>query len=89
MRVPDQILKTALFLGVLTGEGEKYFGTGFIITVAYGRGHVFETKHPEGGVTTIRVPFAFLVTAKHVAETLEGQTFIFELTKQTVAESQS
>ncbi len=81
MRVPDQILKTAIFLGVLTGDGEQYLGTGFIITVAYGRGHVFEIKYPEGGVTTIRMPFAFLVTAKHVAETLEGADFYIRANK--------
>jgi hypothetical protein len=74
MRVPDQISKTVLFLGILTGEGEKYIGTGYIVTVAYGPGQVF-TATQESVTTTVRVPFAFLVTARHVAEALEGQDF--------------
>lgn len=74
MRVPDQISNTVLFLGVLTGEGEKYLGTGFIVAVAYGPGHVFEFV--DGAATTrIRVPFAFLVTARHIVEDLEGSDF--------------
>jgi hypothetical protein len=32
MRVPDQISKTVLFLGILTGGEEKYIGTGYIVT---------------------------------------------------------
>src|ERR1017187_8789879 len=74
MRVPDQISKTVLFLGILTGEEEKYIGTGYIVTVAYGPGQVF-TETQESVTTSVRVPFAFLVTARHIAEALEGQDF--------------
>ena len=76
MRVPDQISNTVVFLGVLTGEGEKYVGTAFIVTVAYGPGHIY--TFAEGGVsTTIRVPFAFLVTAKHIVDDLEaGELYV-------------
>lgn len=71
MRVPDSILKTALFIGVLTGEGPRFVGTGFIVTVEYGRGHVFELKSATESMT-VRAPFAFLVTAKHIVESLDG-----------------
>jgi hypothetical protein len=70
MRVPDQILKTAVFLGVDTATGRDYGGTGYIVSVDYGPGYMIE-KRTEHTVMTGRYPFMFLVTAAHVAEKLE------------------
>jgi len=70
MRVPDQVLKTAVFLGKDTSTGREYGGTGYIVSVDYGRGWVTEER--TGSITlTERLPFMFLVTAAHVAEKLE------------------
>src|SRR5579862_3799060 len=70
VRVPDQILKTAVFLGVEEPTGIEYRGTGYIVSVDYGPGH--EVTHLAGGVVSKgRYPFRFLLTAAHVAEKLE------------------
>jgi hypothetical protein len=74
VRVPDQILKTAVFLGLDGPAGKEYGGTGYIVAVDYGPGYQFTEKL--GGITTTtRQPFWFLVTAAHVAEKLEGLDF--------------
>jgi hypothetical protein len=59
VRVPDRILKAAVFLGLDQPLGREYGGTGYIVAVEY----------------TSRYPFMFLVTAAHVAEELEGRDF--------------
>jgi hypothetical protein len=70
MRVPNQVLKTAVFLGIDAPTGREYGGTGYIVSSDYGPGYVFEERI---GRTTLteRYPFMFLVTAAHVAEKLE------------------
>lgn len=70
MRVPDQVLKTAVFLGVDTATGREYGGTGYIVSVDYGPGYVLE-EQIETTTVRERYPFMFLVTAAHVAEKLE------------------
>lgn len=71
VRVPDQVLKTAVFLGVDGPRGREYGGTGYIVSVDYGPGQVLHERLD--GITTVsRYPFRFLVTAAHVAEELEG-----------------
>jgi len=59
MRVPDQIKKCVLFVGLPGMPDPEYRGTGFIVTVAGAN-----QNH-----------FAFMVTARHVAEHLEGKDF--------------
>lgn len=74
VRVPDGILKTAVFLGLDTPEGRQYGGTGYIVSVDYGPGYVFTVKN-DAMTSTSRYPLMFLVTAGHIAEKLEGYDF--------------
>jgi hypothetical protein len=55
VRVPDQILKTAVFLGLATDKGREYGGTGYIVSVTYGPGYTFTVK-TEGISSTSRYP---------------------------------
>lgn len=71
VRVPDHILKTAVFLGVDGPRGKVYGGTGYIVSVDYGPGYTFTERSEDGITSTIYHPFRFLVTAAHVAEKLE------------------
>jgi hypothetical protein len=66
MRVPDQISKCVLFVGMPELEPEPYHGTSYIVTVP-GRNQ----NH-----------FAFLVTARHVAEKLQGKNFYIRANKR-------
>jgi hypothetical protein len=74
VRVPDQILKTAVFLGRDTEKGREYGGTGYIISVDYGPGYVI-TSESAGVGESVRYPLMFLASAAHVAEKLEGFDF--------------
>ncbi len=74
MRVPDIVLKSAVFLGLDSPTGKEYGGTGYIISVDYGPGYVF-TSEDAGVSKAIRYPLMFLATAAHVAEKLEGVDF--------------
>lgn len=74
MRVPNQILKTAVFLGKETEKGRTYGGTGYIVSVDYGPGYTF-TNEADGITETLRIPLMFLVTAAHVADKLNGVDF--------------
>jgi len=66
MRVPDQVLKTVLFVGLPEIPDPEYRGTGFIVTVP----------------GTQDNDFAFMVTARHVAEKLEGNDFYIRANKK-------
>lgn len=66
MRVPDQVLKTVLFVGLPEIPDPEYRGTGFIVTVPG-----TQDNH-----------FAFMVTASHVAEKLEGNDFYIRANKK-------
>ena len=44
VRVPDHILKTAVFLGVDGPKGRVYGGTGYIVSVDYGPGYTFTER---------------------------------------------
>jgi hypothetical protein len=74
VRVPNQILKTAVFLGKETEKGRTYGGTGYIVSVDYGPGYTF-TNEADGITETLRIPLMFLVTAAHVADKLNGVDF--------------
>lgn len=74
MRVPDQVLKTAVFLGIDGPSGREYGGTGYIVAVDYSPEYLF-TAPMEPTISAFRYPFRFLVTAAHVAERLEGVDF--------------
>lgn len=73
MRVPDEILKTAVFLGRDTGTGQEYGGTGYVVSVDYKRDSF--TTEAAGTINASRYPLMFLVTAAHVAEKLEAFDF--------------
>src|SRR5664279_1818255 len=81
VRVPNQVLKTAVFLGLDSPTGIEYGGTGYIVSVAYGPGQIFTVK-TENCTTTIRYPFMFLATAAHVAEKLDGLDFYIRANKK-------
>jgi hypothetical protein len=81
VRVPDQILKTAVFLGKDEPSGRVYGGTGYIVSVDYGPGYTF-TRETEGVKSTSRYPIMFLVTAAHVAEKLDGFDFYIRANKK-------
>ena len=66
MRVPDQVLKTVVFVGLPEIPDPEYRGTAFIVT-APGT----QSNH-----------FAFMVTARHVAEKLEGNDFYIRANKK-------
>lgn len=80
MRVPDQVLKTAVFLGKDTAKGKQYGGTGYIVAVENCPGYTFTVTHGNKMVTT-RYPFMFLATAAHVAEKLEDVDFYIRANK--------
>jgi hypothetical protein len=70
MRVPDQIKKAVVFLGL----DNRYRGTGYIVTVP--DGYLSYTDPVTAESNPISVPQSFLVTAAHVAEQLEGRNFL-------------
>jgi len=66
MRVPDQIKKCVLFVGLPEIPDPEYRGTGFIVTVP----------------GTEQNDFAFMVTARHVAEHLQGKDFYIRVNRK-------
>jgi hypothetical protein len=62
MRVPNEVMKCIVFLGIEHEFSTKYVGTGFLVSM--------EEKEPHG---TFR--FTYLVTANHVADKLDGVPF--------------
>ncbi len=66
MRVPDQIRKCVLFVGLPEMPEPEYRGTGFIVTVPGTQSNTF----------------AFMVTARHVAERLQGKEFYIRVNKR-------
>jgi hypothetical protein len=85
MRVPDEIRKSVLFIGVKEDLPDwEWVGTGYLIAVPDAR-HEFEDEPIEqaghwfyGGAS---YPFIFLATARHVAEKLEGRDFALRTNK--------
>jgi hypothetical protein len=65
MRVPDQIRDVVLFVGLPEMPEPEYRGTAFIVTVPG-----TQDNH-----------FAFMVTARHVAEKLQGKKFYIRANK--------
>ena len=82
VRVPDQVLKTAVFLGIETAAGIEYGGTGYIISAEYGPGYTFTCKESDGVTIDTCYPFMFIATAAHVAEKLEGFDFYIRANKR-------
>jgi len=84
MRVPDEIRKSVVFIGVKEDLPEwEWKGTGYIIAVPEPNfifNEVLEHrgKKFEGQAS---YPFLFLATARHVAEKLEGRDFAFRANK--------
>ena len=66
MRVPDQIKKCVLFVGLPEMPEPEYRGTAFIVTVPG-----TQSNH-----------FAFTVTARHVAERLQGKDYYIRANKK-------
>ena len=85
MRVPDEIRKSVVFIGVKEDLPEwEWKGTGYLIGVPDAR-HIFQDPPQEykGSVFsgTTAYPFMFLATARHVAEKLEGRDFALRANK--------
>jgi hypothetical protein len=72
MRVPDAILRTVMFLGREAHEGIVYNAMAYLASVPGGPGllEITSMKHQS---EVIRYPTTFMVTARHVAEKLEGK----------------
>lgn len=76
MRVPNQITKAVLFVGLPEIPDPEYRGTAFIVTVPGS-----PTKVVYGGVEVeVRYPVAFLMTARHIVEKIskvgDGEFYI-------------
>jgi len=84
MRVPDEIRKSVLFIGVKEDLPEwEWKGTGYLIAIRDAQ-HMFSgIMQHEGQIysTTFSYPFMFLATARHVAEKLEGRDFALRTNK--------
>jgi hypothetical protein len=63
MRVPDELRKCVVFIGISEGPEIKFKGTAFLVHVPINPTHLF----------------GCLVTAKHVAKKLEGREFVVRL----------
>lgn len=84
MRVPDEIRKSVLFLGVRQGLPEWHWGgTGYLIAFPDVNLIFKETTQYKGQTfhNTLSHPFMFLATARHVAERLEGKDFAIRTNK--------
>ena len=66
MRIPDQVRKCVLFIGLPDMPEPEYRGTGFIATVPGTQSNTF----------------AFMVTARHVAERLQGKEYYIRANKR-------
>jgi hypothetical protein len=78
MRVPDEIRKTVLFIGVKNRLGAwDWSGTGYLIALSDYQLRWSETMEENGKqfATSTAHPFRLLATARHVAEKLEGVDF--------------
>jgi hypothetical protein len=85
MRVPDEIRKSVLFIGIKEDLPEwEWKGTAYLIAIA-GPNLIFkETLTDKQGRTFFgesSYPFIFLATARHVAEKLEGKEFALRANK--------
>jgi len=85
MRVPDEIRKSVLFIGVREDLPEwEWKGTGYLVAIRDAH-HIFSGMIEHEGhtySTTSSYPFLFLATARHVAEELEGKDFALRTNKQ-------
>lgn len=82
MRVPNHILRIAVFLGVDGPTGIEYRGTGYIVSGDYGAGYEVTVSTEAGRTIRCRYPFMFLVTAAYVAEELEEADFYIRANKK-------
>src|SRR5438034_8535121 len=72
MRVPDEVLKSVVFIGVQQGAVTKYIGTGFFVLL----------REQEAGLP---FQFTYLVTAGHVADDVDGIPFTIRINKRSGA----
>ena len=70
MRLPNEILKSVVFLGKKRGEEIRYGGTGFLVYL--------EQKIEDGRT----FHFYYLVTAKHVSDQLSGDVFYIRVNQR-------
>jgi len=82
MRVPDQLRKTVLFIGVFGDLPEpEWKATGYLVAVPDAVRTLRDIPTPYGYTGTVAYPFTFLATARHVAEKLEGQRFALRVNR--------
>jgi hypothetical protein len=70
MRVPDEILKCVVFIGRESGFDVRWVGTAFLVML----------REEVGNQTLI---FPYLVTANHVADSIDGAPFKIRANKRT------
>lgn len=82
MRVPDEIRKSVLFIGIKGDMPEyEWRGTGYLISSEDSQ-VLFKRTEEYKGIEVESVgsmPFMFLATARHVAEALEGKEFALRI----------
>jgi hypothetical protein len=82
MRVPDQLRKTVLFIGVIGDLPEpEWRATGYLVAVPDAIRTLTDIVSPHGYTGTVNYPFTFLATARHVAEKLEGKEFTLRVNR--------
>src|SRR6516225_10255441 len=78
MRVPDEIRKSVLLIGIRGKSSEwEWRGTGYLIAIPDASLIFREEEENKGRMyhSTQSYPFMFLATAQHVAEHLKGKPF--------------
>lgn len=79
MRVPDEVRKSVLFIGVKDDLPEwEWKGTAYLIALPDGPRTLAEDSESE----VLSYPFMLLATARHVAEKLEGKDFALRTNKK-------
>jgi hypothetical protein len=83
MRVPDQLRKTVLFIGVIGDLPEpEWIATAYLVAVPDAvRTLQVGPRSRHGDVGVVTYPFTFLATARHVAEKLEGKDFALRVNR--------
>jgi hypothetical protein len=76
MRIPDEIRKSVLFIGVYEDLPEpEWRATAYLVTVPGAVRTLAAGLNSQGYTGSVSYPFRFLATARHVARKLEGKEF--------------
>jgi hypothetical protein len=83
MRVPDEIRKSVLFIGIADDpDNPQWRAKGYFLAVPDSIVNVTSELPASRFMVTHHFPFRFLATARHVAEKLEGEEFLLRVNKK-------